>query len=196
MIEILHGKLAVKHATFAVIECSGIGFGVQISSRTGEKLPEVGAEVTLLTTMIVREDSLTLFGFADEQEKELFLKIIEVNGVGPKMAQRILSSVLPNDLLSMVSRGDLASLSKIKGIGKKTAEQMVLSLKDKATALMAAGDSAETLLMSSAEQEAILALHTLGVKEAQALAAVKKAVQSLGNDADVAKLIPEALKFV
>lgn len=196
MIELLHGKVAVKHPTFVVIECAGVGYGVQVSARTGELIPEAGNEITLLTHLIVREDAMILFGFIDEQEKELFLKMIEVNGVGPKMAQRILSSVSPSDLLSMIAREDKASLSKIKGVGKKTVEQLVLSLKDKATALAATGDAAETIVLSSAEQEAILALHTLGVKDQPAKDAVKKAVEILGTGTDVAKLIPEALKHI
>lgn len=196
MIELLHGKVAVKHPTFVVIECAGVGYGVQVSARTGELIPESGSEITLLTHLIVREDAMILFGFIDEQEKELFLKMIEVNGVGPKMAQRILSSVTPGDLLAMIAREDKSSLSKIKGVGKKTVEQLVLSLKEKASALAATGDAAETIVMTSAEQEAVLALHTLGVKDPSAKDAVNKAIKVLGPGADVAKIIPEALKHI
>ena len=93
MIERLHGILVERHPTFAVLECGGVGYGVQISARTGERLPEEGAELTLLTHLVVREDAMELFGFADLQEKELFRSMISVNGVGPKTAQRILSSI-------------------------------------------------------------------------------------------------------
>ena len=115
MIERLHGILVERHPTFAVIECGGVGYGVQISARTGERLPAEGTEITLLTHLVVREDAMELFGFADTQEKELFLSMITVNGVGPKTAQRILSSVSPGDFLSIIARGDKAALGKIKG---------------------------------------------------------------------------------
>ena len=128
MIERLHGILVERHPTFAVIECGGVGYGVQISARTGERLPAEGSEITLLTHLVVREDAMELFGFADAQEKELFLSMITVNGVGPKTAQRILSSVSPGDFLSIIARGDKAALGKIKGVGKKTAEMFVLNL--------------------------------------------------------------------
>ena len=127
MIEILSGILKIKHPTFAVIDCNGVGFGVQISTRTGESLPEIGVQVSLFTHLVVREDSLTLFGFSEIAEKELFLKMIDVNGIGPKMAQRILSSVSPSSFLDMIAREDKNALSKIKGIGKKTVEQLIIS---------------------------------------------------------------------
>ncbi len=193
MIEILSGILKIKHPTFAVIDCNGVGFGVQISTRTGESLPEIGAQVSLFTHLVVREDSLTLFGFSEMAEKELFLKMIDVNGIGPKMAQRILSSVSPSSFLDMIAREDKNALSKIKGIGKKTVEQLIISLKDKATALQALS---ETSSFSSAEQEAFLALQTLGVKESAAKEAIKKAKKNLDSEANTATLISEALKHI
>lgn len=196
MIERLHGILVERHPTLAVIECGGVGYGVQISARTGESLPPEGSEITLPTHLVVREDSLELFGFADLQEKELFLQMIAVNGVGPKTAQRILSSISPADFLSIIARGDKAALGKIKGVGKKTAEMFLLTLKDKALALSALQSGEGTSPLSPNQSEAILALHTLGVKEPAAQKAVEKAVEALGADADVTDLIPEALKFI
>lgn len=194
MIEQLRGILVQKHPTSAVIDCGGVGYGVQVSTRTGEALPATGTEVTLYTHLVVREDAFTLFGFIDEQEKELFLQMIEVNGVGPKMAQRILSSVTPGDFLAMISRGDRAALGRIKGIGKKTSEMLVLALKDKAAALSSVTGGNTTELLPAEEQEAVLALHTLGVKEPAASKAVEKAVEILGKGAGVEKIIPEALR--
>ena len=195
MIELLHGKLLIKHPTFAIIECAGVGYGVQISTRTGNALPESNTECTLLTHLIVREDSMTLFGFIDEGEKELFIKMIDVNGIGPKMAQRILSSVSPVDFLNMIAKEDKASLSKIKGVGKKTVEQLILALKDKAGTIAFAETKSESAILNASEQEAILALQTLGVKELAAKDAVKKASQILGENTDIAVLITEALKY-
>lgn len=194
MIEQLRGILVQKHPTSAVIDCCGVGYGVQVSSRTGEALPATGTEVTLYTHLVVREDAFTLFGFIDEQEKELFLQMIEVNGVGPKMAQRILSSVTPGDFLAMISRGDKAALGRIKGIGKKTSEMLVLALKDKAAALSSVTGGNTTALLPAEEQEAVLALHTLGIKEPAASKAVEEAVEILGKGAGVEKIIPEALR--
>ena len=120
MIERIRGLLVHKAPLLAVVECGGVGYGVNVSARTGEMLPSEGSEVAFLTHLVVREDSLTLYGFLENREKELFLNMIEVNGIGPKMAQRILSSISPGDLLSLIVMNDIAGLSKIKGIGKKT----------------------------------------------------------------------------
>lgn len=197
MIEQLRGIIAQKHPTFVVLDCGGVGYGVQISSHTGEELPEIGTEVTLLTHLVVREDAMVLFGFSQIQEKELFLNMIEVNGVGPKMAQRILSSVSVNDFLNMIAREDKVALGKIKGIGKKTSEMLLLALKDKALTLSALGGNATPeILLPNAMQEAISALHTLGVKDPAAKKAVEKASEILGDGANVSQLIPEALKHV
>jgi Holliday junction DNA helicase RuvA len=197
MIEQLRGIMAQKHPTFFILDCGGVGYGIHVSSRTGDTLPEIGTEVTLLTHLVVREDAMILFGFSQIQEKELFLQMIEVNGIGPKMAQRILSSVSVNDFLSMIAREDKVALGKIKGIGKKTSEMLVLALKDKALSISAlSGDTTPEILLPNAMQEAIAALHTLGVKDPAAKKAVEKAASILGEAANVSLLIPEALKHV
>ncbi|MCI5600427.1 MAG: Holliday junction branch migration protein RuvA [Hallerella porci] len=196
MIESLHGILIERHPTFAVIECGGVGYGVQISSRTGERLPQEGSELTMLTHLVVREDAMELFGFADSQEKEVFLNMISVNGVGPKTAQRILSGISPGDFLAIIAREDKTALGKIKGVGKKTAEQFILALKDKAIALSSVSGGEQTALLSPNQSEAVLALHTLGVKDPAAQKAVEKAVEILGVNASVTQIIPEALKHV
>ena len=195
MIERIRGILLEKHPTLAIVECGGLGYGVNVSARTGETLPAVGQEAILLTWLQVREDGMQLFGFSGPQEKELFLKMIDISGVGPKMAQRILSGVSPADFLGMIAREDHAALSKIKGIGKKTSELLVLGLKDHALALGAIAGGASQSLLPTAQQEAILALHSLGVKDPGARNAVEKAAKLLGN-VDAAKLIPEALRHV
>ena len=196
MIERLRGVLAQKTPLFAVVECGGVGYGVNVSARAGEMLPDEGSEAVLLTYLVVREDSLTLYGFLDAQEKELFLNMIEVNGIGPKMAQRILSSISPNDLLSLIAMEDSKALSKIKGIGKKTSEMLVLALKDKALSISAIAGENSSVNLPFAVQEAVLALHTLGVKEPAAKKAVEKAAEILGKEADSGKLITEALRHV
>ena len=202
MIEQIRGKLIQKSPTFAVVDVAGIGYGVNISARTGGMLPEENAEVLLYTNLVVREDSMTLFGFADQAEKDLFLMLLDVNGVGPKMAQRILSGVAPADLLNMIASDNKSALGKIKGLGKKTTEQMVLTLKDRAaTRLQALGNVEGSGItgmgvLTEAKMEAVLALHTLGVKDPAAEKAVAKAYENLGDSADAAALIPEALKYL
>lgn len=202
MIERIHGILAEKSPTFVVVDCGGVGYGINISAFTAGKLPEEGSEITLFTNLVVREDSMTLFGFADKTEKNLFLMLLDVNGIGPKMAQRILSGVSPADLLNMIASDNKSALSKIKGLGKKTCEQMTLSLKDKAGAMLQSLGDVEGSgitgmgVLTGAKLEAVLALHTLGVKDPAAEKAVVKAAEILGDSADAAALIPEALKYL
>ena len=202
MIERIRGILVQKSPTFVVMECAGVGYGINISAYTASKLPEEGTEVVLHTNLVVREDSMTLFGFADKTEKDTFIMLLDVNGVGPKLAQRILSGSTPADLLNMIASDNKAALGKIKGLGKKTCEQMTLTLKEKAgTMLQALGDvegSGITSMgaLTGAKMEAVLALHTLGVKDPAAEKAVIKAVEVLGDSADAAALIPEALKYL
>ena len=202
MIERIRGILVQKSPTFVVVECAGVGYGINISAYTAGKLPEEGTEVVLHTNLVVREDSMTLFGFADKTEKNTFIMLLDVNGVGPKLAQRILSGSTPADLLNMIASDNKAALGKIKGLGKKTCEQMTLTLKEKAgTMLQALGDiegSGITSMgaLTGAKMEAVLALHTLGVKDPAAKKAVIKAVEVLGDNADAAALIPEALKYL
>ena len=200
MIERIKGILVEKSPTFVVVDVNGVGYGVNISAYTAGKLPEEGAEVLLYTNLVVREDSMTLFGFADKTEKNIFLMLLDVNGVGPKMAQRILSGVSPADLLNMIASDNKAALGKIKGLGKKTCEQMTLSLKEKAATLLQALGEVEGSgitgmgALTGAKMEAVLALHTLGVKDPAAEKAVVKAAEILGDTADAAALIPEAVK--
>ncbi len=202
MIEQIRGKLIQKSPTFVVVDVAGIGYGVNVSARTGGMLPEENTEVLLYTNLVVREDSMTLFGFADQAEKELFLMLLDVNGVGPKMAQRILSGVAPADLLNMIASDNKSALGKIKGLGKKTTEQMVLTLKDRAATMLQALGNVEGSgvtgmgVLTGAKMEAVLALHTLGVKDPAAEKAVAKAYENLGDSADAAALIPEALKYL
>ena len=202
MIERIKGILVEKTPTFVIVDVNGVGYGVNISAYTAGKLPEIDSEVTLQTYLAVREDSMTLFGFADKTEKDTFIMLLDVNGIGPKLAQRILSGVSPADLLNMIASDNKSALSKIKGLGKKTCEQMTLSLKEKAGALLQALGNVEGSGVTSmgaltgAKMEAVLALHTLGVKDPAAEKAVVKAAEILGDSADAAALIPEALKYL
>ena len=131
MYAFVQGKLYSKNSGEVVVNCSGVGYLINTSLQTFEKLPNVNEEVFLNTYLIVREDSHQLYGFLNTQELELFKLLISISGVGPKVALGILSSVTPSILLDSIIRNDLLKLQKLPGIGKKTAERLVLELKDK-----------------------------------------------------------------
>ena len=188
MIERIRGILVEKSPTFVVVDVNGVGYGVNISAYTAGKLPEVDSEVLLYTNLVVREDSMTLFGFADKTEKDIFLMLIDVNGVGPKLAQRILSGVSPADLLNMVASDNKSALGKIKGLGTGAMLQALGDVEGSGITGMGA--------LTGPKMEAVLALHTLGVKDPAAEKAVMKAAEILGDSADAATLIPEALKYL
>ncbi len=131
MYAFVQGKLYSKNSGEVVVNCSGVGYLINTSLQTFEKLPNVNEEVFLNTYLIVREDSHQLYGFLNTQELELFKLLISISGVGPKVALGILSSVTPSVLRDSILKNDLLKLQKLPGIGKKTAERLVLELKDK-----------------------------------------------------------------
>src|SRR3954465_1009009 len=129
MIEFLRGRLAQKLPARLVIDVGGVGMGVDVSLRTAEAMPGEGETVNLLTYLHVREESLELYGFQDDVERTPFLKLLGVSGIGPRLALRILSALPPWQLARLIIDGDIRSLTALKGIGKKTAEVMVASLR-------------------------------------------------------------------
>jgi holliday junction DNA helicase RuvA len=174
MIATLTGTLAAKSPTWAVVETGGVGFQVFIPVSSFNALGPAGSEVRLLTHLHVREDALQLYGFATEAERRLFLLLISVSGVGPKLAQGILSGISTDEFESAVRRQDAAALVKVPGVGKKTAERLVLELRDKIGDAPAAGSGGAVGVPSSVEDEAVLALVSLGYKRIQAQEAVRK----------------------
>jgi Holliday junction DNA helicase RuvA len=131
MIAHLRGRLLSKAPNQAIIECAGVGYEATISVATFTSLPAEGAEASLYIHTHVREDQIALFGFAETQEKRLFEKLLTISGIGPKLAITVLSGIAADRLVTAIRSGDHASLTKIPGIGKKTAERVVLELKDK-----------------------------------------------------------------
>ena len=168
MIAYIRGTLAEKDPTRVVIEAAGVGYELVISLSTYEALPREGAEAKLLTYHCVREDDEILFGFASEQEREMFAKLTSVSGVGPKIAIAILSGSSLSELALAISTSDAKRISSIKGVGKKTAEKICVELRDKVSALEAASLARGT---SAAEaqtavlQDAVAALRSLGFNE-------------------------------
>ena len=170
MIGFLRGRLASKQAPAVVIECAGVGYEVETPMSTFLDLAEVGAEVFLYTHLLVREDAHTLFGFATADEKVLFRTLLKVSGVGAKMGLAILSAMTAMDFSRCVQFEDTAMLIKIPGVGKKTAERLIIELRDKVgkgKALSIAGPANMGPAESNPRNEAIDALVTLGYKPAE-----------------------------
>jgi len=131
MIAHLRGQLLSKAPNQAIVECAGVGYDVAISVATFTSLPAEGAQVSLFIHTHVREDQIALFGFSEIQEKQLFEKLLTISGIGPKLAITVLSGIAADRLVTAIRSGDHATLTRIPGIGKKTAERVVLELKDK-----------------------------------------------------------------
>lgn len=198
MIAQLSGKLAVCDLTEVVVDVHGVGYAVTVPLSTLDKMPLLGESVTLLIHTHVREDAIILFGFVSKEERELFRLLIEhVSGIGPRLALNVLSCMSVNGFCSAISSGDLKSLAKISGVGKRTAERMVVELRDKVTAVSPAaafgGAGADGTTPPGAlprdAQDAIAALGTLGFKHDIAT----KVVQKLCDDAGKQPLGSEAL---
>lgn len=179
MIAHLRGILLEKHPNQAVVEAGGVGYDVTIPISTYTALGEPGTEVRLRIHTQVREDAIVLFGFTTAQEKALFEKLIGVSGIGPKMAITVLSGIQAPDLVRIIRGGDVPMLVRVPGIGKKTAERMVLELRDKLETLgvgPAAPKTAVAGIMEPLEADVISALTNLGAQQGAAEMAVRKAV--------------------
>ena len=175
MIAHLRGKLISKHPNQAVVEAAGVGYEVNISIPTFSGLPALGSEVAMFIHTHVREDALSLFGFLRIEDKQLFERLLSVSGIGPKLAITILSGMETNAMVASIKGNNVASLTRIPGIGKKTAERMVLELRDK---LDAFGVPEAAAAASPVEEDVISALVNLGYQRAlveRALGRVTKA---------------------
>jgi Holliday junction DNA helicase RuvA len=161
MIAHLRGKLLVKHPNQAIVEAAGVGYDVTITVPTFSELPAAGADVALHIHTHVREDVIALYGFLKPSEKQLFEKLITVSGIGPKLAITILSGMVADEMVSAIRGNDVAKLTRIPGIGKKTAERMVLELRDKLPAA-SAEETVAVPTMSAIEEDVLSALMNLG----------------------------------
>ena len=184
MFSYIRGRLTEVNGNSVTIETGGIGYAVSVSDNTAYKLPCTGAETLLYLYLQVREDEVGLYGFIDREEKEMFLKLIQITGIGPKAAIGILSGMTPDKLAIAIVTNDVKSISKIKGVGKKTAERMVLELKEKLAAeeIEVFGSGSEP---SGLMQDAINALRTLGLTQAEAVKAVEPAMREADTLEDV-----------
>ena len=204
MIALLRGVLLEKHPNQAIVDAGGVGYDVTIPVSTYTHLPDAGAEVRLRIYTHVREDALALYGFLSQDEKALFERLISVTGIGPKMAMSVLSGIPTAELISSIRRGEVERLVRIPGVGKKTAERMVLELRDKMPAPSGDEPSASPAAPSGAltiiEQDVFSALLNLGCTRPAAEAAVRKTrAGAAGGPTDPAEFEPlfrRALEFV
>jgi Holliday junction DNA helicase RuvA len=165
MIGSLRGRLSSKQAPQIVIECSGVGYEVETPMSTFLELPELGTDLFLHTHLLVREDAQILYGFATEDERLMFRTLLKVNRVGAKLALGILSAMSTNDFRRCVELEDTTAMSKIPGIGKKTAERLIIEMRDRIDAAAAGGGKSVSLTVeASARNEAVDALVALGYK--------------------------------
>lgn len=177
MIAHLRGRLLAKHPNQVIVETGGVGYQVNISVPTFSGLPALGSEVALHTYTQVREDVLALYGFLQPSEKQLFEKLILVSGIGPKLAITILSGMAADELSAALRGNDLARLTRIPGVGKKTAERMVLELRDKLPETAAAAASS-TPTLNAMEQDVLSALENLGYQRVSAEKALQAATKN------------------
>jgi Holliday junction DNA helicase RuvA len=198
MITFLQGKLVEALPTQAVVDVNGIGYEVLIPLSSFDKLPPPGGDIKLLTQLVVREDAHILYGFASAAERDLFkLLINSVSGIGPKTALNILSGMNATAFRGAVASSDVKSLSQISGVGKKTAERIVVELRDKIGAAGAWEAASAKHSLSPDDQkinDAVLALMALGFKQIEAHDAVRAALVMLGEKATVEQLVRACLK--
>ena len=195
MIVYLNGVLAEKTPACATVECCGVGYEALIPLSTFDRLPAAGERVKLLTYHAVREDDEILFGFSTPEERDMFAKITAVSGVGPKTALAVLSGFTVGDLQLAIAQGDSKRIATVKGIGKKTAERIVVELKDKVNPIEALANSS---IGSSGSQRAVLcdaalALAALGFPEDQARKMVSDVLEAYPQISDVQTIIKKAL---
>lgn len=183
-----------------VLECNSIGYNIRIPLSVAQRLPGIGATVKIYTYTSVREDAFNLFGFLSKDDLEIYKKLIAVNGIGPKGALSILSAMSADDLRFAILSGDAAAIAKAQGVGKKSAERIILELRDKVQFMGSAATDLEVLTSSdttaetNAKNEAIEALTSLGYSPSDALRAVRQV--ELTEDMDAGTILKQALKLI
>lgn len=198
MIALLRGRVAAVEGNQVVIDAHGVGYLVTVTGPTLARLPGPGQEALVHTVTVVREDAINIYGFATREERRAFELLNQVTGVGPKLALAILTALDPVQFSAAVARGDAAALARVPGVGKKTAQRLILELKEKVAAAgaeapgPAAGDGGVPAASSS--HEAVAALLALGYSGPEAERAVGAALAALGGDAAVEEVIRQALK--
>jgi Holliday junction DNA helicase RuvA len=195
MISYVRGVLDHKEPSRVVVDVNGMGYEVFIPLSTYQELPAIGGQVKLHTYHHVREDALHLYGFLSSEEKEIFELVLSISGVGAKVALSILSSMSVDEFRRAVAQGDMKTLTKIPGIGKKSAERMVLELRDKIGKIHI-DERMLRLLEVESTNDAVSALLSLGASQSAAEYAVYRAERLLGKEAKIEDLVAQALKLL
>ena len=193
MIAHLRGRILEKHPSHLILEAAGVGYQVTISVPSFSGLPSEGAEVSLYIHTHVREDTLALYGFLRREEKQLFERLIGVSGIGPKLAITVLSGIAADALVSALRGNDISALTRIPGVGKKTAERMMLELRDKLEGLAAAPAPAPAMRV---EEDVVSALVNLGYQRTPAEHAAKRAVERAGNGASFEQIFRQTMALM
>lgn len=194
MLDYIRGRVTSKSPTRLILEVAGIGYLLHIPLSTFEKIPNHG-EVTILTQLFIREDQIKIFGFATGDERDLFQLLLSVNGIGPTMAITILSGSTVDDIKYAVACEDAKALEKIKGVGKKTAERIILELKGMIKEITPAIPRGMDVRQKALVSDAVMALISLGYGRSVAENAVSEAVRKLETIDNVEVLVREALKY-
>jgi Holliday junction DNA helicase RuvA len=195
----LEGKIVSKSPVEVVVDVGGIHYLVNIPVTVYEKLGDVGANVKLYTYLIVREEEIYLYGFSSVEERDFFKLLISVSGIGPKMAQAIMSGMSVDELKNSIIRGDVSSLVSIPGVGKKTAERVIVELRDKIAKIEFAGKSLEFISSDQVEvrNEALLALISLGFSRQSAEKAIRAVLKENEKmEFTVEELVKQALRHI
>jgi Holliday junction DNA helicase RuvA len=200
MFAYLKGTLVTTHATYVVVEVQGVGYFLFIPCRVIGELPGLGQPVQFYTTLVVREFSHTLYGFLSSQERDVFEVLMNVTGIGPKLALSLIGHLTFHEMQTAVINQDLPTLCRVPGVGKKTAERLIVELKDKLPTLLPTSPTTIAISLPDYKtqqiQDAMLALMNLGYNQNTAQKAIKQSLKDLPETADLPLLITTALKNI
>lgn len=200
MFAYLKGTLVATHSTYVVMDVNGVGYYLLIPCRLLSELPALGQPVQFHTTFVVREDSHTLYGFLSGQERDIFEALINITGIGPKLALSLIGHLTFPQMQRAVAQQDIPTLCRVPGVGKKTAERLIVELKDKLSSLASLHPTSLTIPIPNQHlefvQDAVLALINLGYHQSTAQKAIKQSLKELPENVDLALLITTALKNI
>jgi Holliday junction DNA helicase RuvA len=195
MLAYLQGKFTYKSPAQVYVDVNGVGYEVNISLNTYSSIQSLN-EGKIYTHLQVKEDGHTLFGFFDKEEKDIFLHLISVSGIGAATARMMLSSIKPDEITAAISQGNVKLLESVKGIGKKSAERLVLELKDKLGKQKTISSSFSPVTVNHIEQDALVALTSLGISRSQGEQAIQKVIRTEPNISNLEELIKKSLKAI
>ena len=197
MYDYISGTIQSKRPTEIVVDVNGVGYLLKISLSTYKNIPDVGSNIKLKCYLHVREDIMQLYGFDDDRERDVFLSLLSISGIGPKLAQTILSGLTPDELVHAIQTGDEKTLNAISGVGKKTAQRLVVELQDKFGSIEIGEKiiSSARVALNGVEQETLLALMSLGYTRQSANKAIER-VQKAEKINVVEVLLKQALQVI